>query len=324
MKWLGWAAIAVLAVLPWAIGGRYVLHVATMIAIMASLALGLNLMLQIGQLSMAYGAFMGIGAYTSALLTMRMDMPPLLTIPAGGLMCAVFAAVLGPVFLRIKGVYFVLLTFAFGQIVNLVFQEWTDVFGGTGGLHGIPKLSAFGYRLTEPAGIYGVALALAAGSFVLVRAILRSDIGAVLRSLEADEPLSRSLGASARSWRLAVFVLTAAMAGVAGGVYAHVMGFVSPAAFGFGLSVDLVVMNVIGGAASAWGPLLGALLIVPLPELLRGAKEYQLLTYGIVLIVFLLFCRDGLVGLATTLARRRAGAPAPDGAHGERARKTSA
>jgi branched-chain amino acid transport system permease protein len=306
MRWLALCAVAALAVLPWVIGGRYVLHVSTMIAIMATLALGMNLMLQIGQLSMAHSAFMGIGAYASALLTMRLGVPVLLALPLSGLLCALTAGLLGPVFLRIKGVYFVLLTFAFGQIVTLVFQEWTGLFGGNSGLHGIPKLSAFGHRLTEPAGIYGVALALALASFALVRGILRSDIGAMLRAVEADEPLSRSLGANAQAWRLAVFMLTAAMAGVAGSLYAHVLGFLSPAAFGFGLSVDLVVMNVIGGTASAWGPLLGALLVVPLPELLRGVKEYQLLTYGLVLIVFLLFFRDGLVGMATALARRRA------------------
>lgn len=304
MKRLPFILLAVVAILPWVIGGRYVLHVSTMIAIMSILALGMNLMLQIGQLSMAHGAFMGIGAYASALLSMRLGLSPALALPLSALVCAILAAVLGPVFLRIKGVHFVLLTYAFGQIVNLVFQEWTSLFGGNGGLHGIPKFSAFGYRLTDPAMIYGLALFFAVGSFLLVRAVLRSDIGALMKSLEADEPLSRSLGVDALSWRIAVFVLTAAMAGVAGSLYAHIIGFLSPAPFGFGLSVDLVVMNVIGGAASAWGPLLGAMLIVPLPELLRGAKEYQLLCYGVVLIVFLLFFRDGLVGLVQKFVAR--------------------
>lgn len=309
MKWLSFTLLAVAAILPWVIGDRYVLHVSIMIAIMAILALGMNLMLQIGQLSMAHSAFMGIGAYTSALLTMRLGVPVLLALPVSALLCALVAGLLGPVFLRIKGVYFVLLTYAFGQIVNLIFQEWTDLFGGNGGLHGIPKLSAFGQRLTDPAMVYGVALFFALASFLLVRTVLRSDVGALLRSLEADEPLSRSLGADALAWRIAVFVLTAAMAGVAGSLYAHIIGFLSPDAFGFKLSVDLVVMNVIGGTSSAWGPLLGAMLIVPLLELLRGVKEYQLLTYGGTLIVFLLFFRDGLIGMLSKLASRPA-APA--------------
>ncbi len=313
MKRLPFALLAVAAIVPWLIGDRYVLHVSIMIAIMAMLALGMNLMLQIGQLSMAHSAFMGIGAYTSALLTMRLGVPMPLALLISALLCALVAAALGPVFLRIKGVYFVLLTYAFGQIVNLAFQEWTDLFGGNGGLHGIPKMSAFGYRLTDPALVYGVALFFALASFALVRAILRSDIGALLRSLEADEPLSRSLGADALAWRIAVFVLTATMAGVAGSLYAHIIGFLSPDAFGFRLSVDLVVMNVIGGAASAWGPLLGAMLIVPLLELLRGVKEYQLLAYGGALIVFLLFFRDGLVGMLSKISVQPA-APASSGA----------
>jgi len=292
-------ATAVVALLPWAFGGKYVLHIATMIAIMAALALSMNLMLRIGQLSMAHGAFMGIGAYTSALLSLRWGAPPVVALVASGVIAGAIAAILGPVFLRIKGVYFVLLTYAFGQIVNLIFQEWTSVFGGNNGLAGIPKLSIFGVRMTNPSSYYLTALAFAAATLVVVRMIQRSDVGAILDSLNDDEPLARSLGVDALAWRIAVFGVSAAIAGMAGSLYAHYLGFLSPSAFSFGTSVDLVVMNVIGGTMSAFGPLLGALIVVPLPELLRGAKDYQMLAYGLILVVFLLFFRDGLVGLVT-------------------------
>ncbi|MBX3539982.1 MAG: branched-chain amino acid ABC transporter permease [Chelatococcus sp.] len=300
------AAIVLLAMIPWVANNRYVFHIATMIAIMAPLALSMNLMLRIGQLSMAHSAFMGIGAYASALLTMRLGLPPLASLLSGGVLAALTALVLGPVFLRIKGVYFVLLTYAFGQIVNLVFQEWTSLFGGNSGLYGIPKFSLAGYRLTAVSQYYVFALLFTVLAYWMVRTIERSDIGAILQSLNEDEMLSRSIGADALSWRIAVFTFSAAIAGISGGIYAFYIGFLSPQAFGFQLSVDLVVMNVIGGTSAALGPLLGAIVVVPLPELLREAKQYQLLIYGLCLMVFLIFIKQGLVSLIDRPRRKPA------------------
>ncbi|MDB5847566.1 MAG: branched-chain amino acid transporter permease [Rhodoferax sp.] len=297
MRGIGYLALAAAAIAPWAIGGRYVLHVATMLAIMAMLALSMNLMLRIGQLSMAHGAFMGMGAYTSALLTLRAGVGPVVALLLSACLTAAVAVLFGRIFLRVKGVYFVLLTYAFGQIVNLIFQEGTGLFGGNNGLNGIPKFSFLGVRITDPASYYLLVLAFAVATLLLVRAILNSSVGVVLSAIDEDEDLSRSLGTNALAWRTAVFGLSAGLAGVAGSLYAHHLGFLSPSAFGFGLSVDLVVMNIIGGVASPWGPLVGALIVVPLPEVLRGIKEYQLLTYGLILLGFLMFCRDGLVGL---------------------------
>lgn len=300
---LAFVLVAALALLPWALGNSYVFHVATMVAIMIPMALSLNLMLKIGQLSIAQPAFMGIGAYGCALLTMRLDVPPALAMLASALIAAVVAAVLGGVFLRIKGVYFVLLTYAFGQIVNLVFQEWTSVFGGNSGLYGIPKFSLFGLRLTEVHQYYVFGLLLTVLAYAAVRAIERSDIGAIFQSLNANEMLSRAIGSNALSWRIAAFTLSAFMAGMSGGLYAFYIGFLSPDAFGFRASVDLIVINAIGGVHSVVGPLLGAIVIVPLPELLRDAREYQLLIYGLCLIVFLIFLRRGIASLFDT--RRR-------------------
>jgi branched-chain amino acid transport system permease protein len=297
--------IAVLALVPWMVDSQYVFHIATMITIMIPMALGMNMMLKIGQLTMAMPAFMGIGAYGSALLTIHLGLPPLLAMMLGALMAAAIAAAVGPVFLRIKGVYFVLLTYAFGQIINLVFQEWTSLFGGNNGLYGIPKFSIFGMRLTSTPQYYVMGLMLATLVYVAVRAIERSDIGAIFQSLNENEMLSRSIGSNAIAWRIAAFTFSALAAGFSGGVYAFYIGFLSPDAFGFRLSVDLIVINAVGGVHSALGPLLGAILVVPLPELLRDARQYQLLIYGFCLMVFLIFIRQGLVSL---IQRRRSAA----------------
>jgi branched-chain amino acid transport system permease protein len=290
-------AVAVIACVPWLWDSRYVFHIATMAAIMIPLAASMHLMLTIGQLSLAQAAFMGIGAYTSALLTMSLGVPALLALACGGILAAIVAGLTGPIFLRIKGVYFVLLTFAFGQIVNLLLQDWVSLTGGNSGLYGIPKITLFGIRIAKVQHFYLLALAFAAIVILALRAVEKSDIGAILESLNTNEMVSRSLGASALSWRIATYVTSAFIAGVSGGLYAFYIGFLSPDPFGFRLVVDLIVMNVVGGIGTVFGPLLGAIFIVPLPELLRGAREYQLLIYAGVLIVFILFFRQGLAAL---------------------------
>ena len=295
-------AICLLACVPWLLNSRYIFHIATMVAIMIPLALSMNLMMQIGQLSIAHPAFMGIGAYGCALLTMRLGFPPMLSLLCGGIFAAVLAAIFGPIFLRIKGVYFVLLTYAFGQIVNLIFQEWTSLFGGNSGLYGIPKMAVLGFRLTAVQHYYVFALIFAAIIFVVMRAIERSDIGSIFQSLNEDEMLSRSIGSNALVWRIAAFILSAFVAGISGGIYAFYVGFLSPDPFGFRASVDMIVIIAIGGASSMLGPLLGAIFIVPLPELLREARQYQFLIYGFCLIVFLIFLKGGIVSL---IERRR-------------------
>lgn len=296
------ALLAALAVTPWFVDSRYIYHIATMIVIMIPMALTLSLMMRIGQLSIAHPAFMGIGAYAAALLTMRLGWPPLLSLISGSLIAGTIALLLGPVFLRIKGVYFVLLTYAFGEIVNLIFQEWTGLFGGNSGLYGVPKFSILGFRLTAVQHYYLFGIVFCVAIYSLMRAIERSDAGAILRALNGDEMLSRSLGANALSWRIAVFTLGALVAGFSGGIYAFYIGFLSPDPFGFRASVDLIVINAIGGTSSMLGPLLGTIFVIPLPELLRDARQYQLLVYGICLIGFLMFFRQGLVSI---VERRR-------------------
>lgn len=298
------AAVAGLALTPWFIDSRYIYHIATMITIMIPMALTLSLMMRIGQLSIAHPAFMGIGAYASALLTMRLGVPSALSLLCGGVIASAIALALGPVFLRIKGVYFVLLTYAFGEIVNLTFQEWTGLFGGNSGLYGIPKFSILGYRLTQTHQYYVLGLLFTTVVYLAMRGIERSDIGAILKSLNDDEMLSRSIGANALAWRIFVFTLGAFVAAISGGIYAFYIGFLSPDPFGFRASIDLIVINAIGGTGSVLGPLLGAIAIVPLPELLRDVRQYQLLIYGLCLIVFLMFYKDGIVSIIDRKARR--------------------
>lgn len=298
------AIVAVAVGWPFVVENRYITHIGVLMAISISTSVSLNMMLRIGQLSIAQAAFMGLGAYTSTLLVMRLGLPFLLAFPASGLLVAAFAAVIGPIFLRVKGVYFVLLTFALGEGIVLVFQEWVSLFGGNNGIHSIPKASLFGMTLVSPRSYYFLALALAAVTFLAAVGIFRSAFGAVLDSLNENESLSQSLGVNPLSYRVAVFAVAGFFTGLAGSVYAHYTGFLSPDAFTFWSLVDMLVINVIGGIGSPLGPVLGAILLVPLPELLRDVRQYQMLSYGLLLLTAVLFLPSGIVGLLRKLQRR--------------------
>jgi len=290
---------------PFVIENRYVTHIGVLIGISTTVSLSLNMMLRIGQLSAAQAAFMGLGAYTSTLLVMRLGLPFLIAFPAAGLLVAAIAAVIGPFFLRVKGVYFVLLTFALGEGIGLVFQEWVSLFGGNNGIHGIPKASLFGMAMLTPRSYYFLALALVVVTFLVALAVFRSALGAVLDSLNENEQLSQSLGVNALSYRVCIFALSGFLAGLAGSVYAHYTGFLSPEAFGFSTFIDMLAINVVGGISSPIGPVLGAILLVPLPELLRDVKQYQMLTYGLLLMAAVLFLPSGIAGGLQRLRQRQ-------------------
>jgi branched-chain amino acid transport system permease protein len=299
------AVTAALAGLPFLLRAPFLTHIGVMIALYTTLALSMNLMLRIGQISFAHGAFMGLGAYSSALFMMRLGLPFPVAFLGAALTVTLLAWLVGQVFLRIKGVYFVLLTFAFGEIIVLLFIEWVSLFGGSNGLAGVPPPSWFGHEIQSRNGFYLLALGLAMFAYASVRAIYRSELGAVITSLDENEALTRSLGIDSRQYRLMTFCFSAFLTGLAGSLYGHYLTLVTPEDYGFWVSVNLVVFNVIGGMANPIGAVLGALLLVPLPEFLRDAKQYQVLLYGIVLIISLLFMPGGLYGVIDKFRRRR-------------------
>lgn len=304
---LGLVVAVVLVAWPFVLDNRFLTHIGTTVCMFALLALSMNLMLRIGQLSLAHAALMGVGAYTSALLMMRLGLPFPVGFLMSGVAGALLALIIGPLVLRIRGVYFVLLTFAFGEIIILIFIEWVGLFGGVNGIFGVPRASLFGHVLRDRTFYYLFALALAAGGFFLLRWMYRSEIGAIMDTLHDDEDLARSLGVDAMAYRLLVFCISGAMAGFAGGFYASYFTFVTPESFSFWTAVNMIVINVLGGMASPVGVLLGAIILVPLPELLRDAVQYQVLLYGVVLIVFLKFLPDGIYGAFQKLPWRRNG-----------------
>jgi len=295
---------AALLAWPLALGeSRFALHVGVMVALYATLAMSMNLMLRIGQLSLAHGALFGIGAYVSAILTRDAGLGFVSAFVLAGLASALIALVTAPLFMRIKGVHFALLTFAFGEVVVLCFVEFVDIFGGNNGFGQIPPAQLLGHTL-DRYGSYLLATTLALVSYFSLQAMYRRELGVITASLQQDEALVTASGFEALRFRVAVFVLSAAMAGWAGSLFAHYQGYISPDSFGFWTAVNAVIINVLGGVGALLGVVVGGFLLIPLPELLRDLQQYQRFIYGIVLMALLCFMPKGLAGLWSGLIER--------------------
>lgn len=294
---LAGAALAALAAVPLVAGDAFLLHLAILIGIQGLLALSLHLMLRIGQLSLAQAGFMGIGAYASALLGRNLGWPFPAAFAAAAIIPAALAFAAGHVVLKVRGIYFVLLTFALGECITLVFTEWVWPFGGNSGLTRIPPASLAGLSLKPRPLFYAATLAVLAVATLLAHRLFSRDTGFVLGGIARNEPLLESLGIDGPAYRRLVFAVSAAIAGVAGSLYAHYVGFISPPAFNVAATVSALVMNVVGGAGILLGPILGAAILVPIPELFRGAVNYQLLLYGLTLLALMLLLPQGLLGI---------------------------
>jgi branched-chain amino acid transport system permease protein len=298
------AAGLALASLPFFWGDGFLYHVAILIGIEALLALSLHLTLRIGQLSLAQAAFMGMGAYASALLTRDAGLPFPAAFLAAIAIPALIAAALGTVILKVRGVHFALLTFMLGQAVVLIFVEMVFPFGGNNGLMRIPAIEVGGFGFQSRPAFYGLTLAVLAAAVLLVSRLVRGETGDILDGLALNEALTQSLGIDALAWRRLVFALSGGIAGAAGSLYAHYLGYISPEAFGVAATINALIMNVIGGVGLLAGPIVGAIVLVPLPEFFRSALLYQQLFYGLSLLALMLFLPRGLLGLLPS--RRRA------------------
>jgi branched-chain amino acid transport system permease protein len=263
----------------WATYSTLVLSVGTNVL----LALSIYLTLACGMLTVANAAFMGLGAYTSALLTINTGMPFLLALLLGALFPALTALIIGRPTLRLSGVYLAMATLAFGEVVRIVILNAENLTGGALGLNGIPQLT----------GWFEVALAVSGTLYILLR-LVRSRVGRAMTAICQDEIATEVMGLNVRSYKLFVFVAGAALAGLAGALNAHFTFFISPNEYGFERGVEILAMGVLGGTGSPWGAAIGGLLITLLPELLRGLGHYRPLINGVILIVIILYSPKGI------------------------------
>jgi branched-chain amino acid transport system permease protein len=242
-----------------------------------------------GQLSLAQASFMGIGAYTATLLTLKQGLPFPLAIAAGALVPALIAVPLGLPVLRLSGVFLAIATIGFGEVVRVVILN-LEVTGGALGLPGIPPQTR----------LWHIVLVLGVSLFVFWR-LRSSREGYALEAMREDEAAARALGIDVTRYKLWTFVAGAVLAGLAGGLAAHATFFIGPNEYGFERAVSILVYAIVGGTTSFWGPIGGSLLLTLLPEVLRGlgvtAGAVRLFVNGLVLLLVILFAPNGLTGL---------------------------
>jgi branched-chain amino acid transport system permease protein len=308
--------LAVAATAPAWVWNPYHLHTLIMAGIFAVLALSLNLLLgYTGQLSLGHAAFFGIGAYATGLLTVKLEWSAWIGLLAAIVLPAVAGYVIGRLALKLRGAYFVLLTISFAGCVSLVSVNWMDLTNGPLGLPGVPPLEIAlpglpALSLRTKSAFYYVVLAAVALSYLVCLALIRSRVGRALVALRENETLAASVGIDGTHYLVLAAVVSAAMAGFGGGLYAHYTRFVSPEVFLFTYTVTMVIMVVAGGKGTLAGPIVGAVLFTVLPEALRAATswQWQMLLYGILLVGVLFFMPEGIVPALRGLgpaARRR-------------------
>ncbi|MDP2626803.1 MAG: branched-chain amino acid ABC transporter permease [Candidatus Rokubacteria bacterium] len=299
-RWLG--ALLGLAVLayPWLAPSDYLLRVGNVVLVYAILALGLNFTVGwTGQVSLGHAGFWGIGAYTTAILTAKLAAwSPWGAMALGATLAGLTGVLLGLPTLRIKGHYLALATIGFGEVVQLVFNNWRPVTGGADGVSGIPVLAIGPFAFdTERREFYLLLVAVALLTVGAAR-IRDSGFGRAFMAVRDNELAADVAGVPTTSVKTLAFALGAAYAGLAGSLYAHLLRYVSPDVFGFEQSLLILSMLVIGGLGSLAGALVGALVGVALPELLRIFGVYYMAVYALLVILVIVFMPTGLVGVA--------------------------
>jgi branched-chain amino acid transport system permease protein len=280
------------------------MHILVLIGIYVVLSISLDLLVgHTGILSVAHAAFYGLGAYVSALLTVRLGCNFVMGIVAGMGVAALLSLIASLPSLRLHDDYFVIATFGFQMIVLSVFTNWISLTNGPLGISGIPRPALFGLTIRSHVAFLFFVAALASLSYLVVGLLSSSPFGRVLHAIREDEVLTASLGKNPLTYKATAFAVSAALAASAGSVYAQYITYIDPTSFSVTESILVISMVIIGGAGSHWGPVIGAAVLVTLPEALRfvglpssGAANLRQIIYGALLILMIRFRPRGLVG----------------------------
>jgi branched-chain amino acid transport system permease protein len=307
------AALALLAVLLAAPFGlkTYGIYLLSMWAVMSIAAIGLNLTLgYAGQISLAQAAFVGIGAYCAALLTTNgWSFGSAMALAA--VLCFVIGWLLGYPALRVQHHYLAFVTLAFTTLVFLVLRNEEWLTKGIYGISGIPRPSLLGWSTQGPRDFYYFCLGVLALVALATWWLVRSPWGRAFMALRENPLRASSLGVDTRRYTLMAFAIGSALGGVAGALYAPLVQFIDPTPFALGLSLNLLLMVIVGGSGYFFGPFLGALVSVLLPEWLRFSGGMYLIFYAAMVMLLMAFCPTGLLGLAERLFKRAAAGGTP-------------
>jgi branched-chain amino acid transport system permease protein len=263
----------------------YYKGIITLALINIILAVSLNLIVGFtGQLCLGHAGFMSIGAYISAVITQKAGLPFIVSIFVGAIIACIFAALIGYPTLKLTGDYFAITTLAFCEIIRIVIMN-IDAVGGARGFTGIPKETNF-----------TLAFLFMVITVIIIYNIIHSSQGRAMLSVRENEIAAESMGINAFKYKMMAFIIGAFFAGLAGGLYAHYMGYIQPASFDFNKSIDYLTFVVFGGMGSLSGSIIATIVLTFLPELLRGLGEFRMLIYPLALIILMIFRPQGLLG----------------------------
>ena len=284
----------------------YNLGLSNLIAIYAMVVLGLNLFIgYTGQISLGHAAFFAMGAYGSAVGTVSLGWSPWPVMILVALATAFVALAVGLPALKLRGHYLAMATLGFNIVIYTILIQWDTVTGGPSGFSGIPYLAIGSLVFDNEIRIHYLVWTFAMVSLLLSLNLVRSGAGRGLAALAEDEVAAAALGVDVRRAKVKVFVLSAVLASLAGSLFAHCYAFVSPDSFNIFVSVDFVIMVVVGGMGSIWGTLLGTGLITLLPEWIEALDTYKDIIHGLILVLILLFLPQGLVTGIVSAVRTR-------------------
>jgi branched-chain amino acid transport system permease protein len=290
----------------------YFMHLIILALIWVILAQGQNLIQGfVGYVSIAQAGFMGVGAYFSTLLTVHQGWPVWATLALAPLFTGLLSVLVGYPSLRVKGHYFAIVTLAYNMVIFTILLTYSSLTGGEAGISNVPRpaqFQVFGWLVNfegrSNAAYYVLVLLVAFLATGLCAAILHSRVGRVLLAIRQNENLADAIGVSTWRYKLFAFVVSAGLAGLAGALYAHYIGFLNPEPFGVDQSLNAILAVILGGSGTLTGPVIGAFAVVFLPEYLRIADSYRLVTYGFILVIATIFLPRGLVPVGRNLFLR--------------------
>ena len=279
------------------ISNQYILQVMIFVGLYMVLVLSLNLLNgYIGLLAIGHAAFYGIGAYTSAKLSLGLGLPFPVTFIMAGVVTSLFGYVLGRPTLGLSGIYLALATLGFNVIVWLVFLNWVDFTNGPLGIMDIPAPNLFGYIIETRTEYYYLCLAMVVFTLFTMHRLVTSRFGRALVAIREDELAARASGINTTKYKIQAFMISAFYAGLAGSFYAHFVKYVSPDSFTHMESFSILAMLALGGGGNLAGPVVGAAILATVPELFRFLHEYRMFVYGGVLVAVMLIRPNGLLG----------------------------
>jgi len=289
---------AVLIALPWLLP-PYPMQLMVFVGVFAILTLSLNLIVgYVGMISLGHAGFFLVGAYTSALLTVDFGVSFWLTLPVAAILTAIFGLCVGFPALKLSGHFLAVITIAFGLIMHVLSVNLEWLTNGISGISNIPRPSFFSYVLRTDAEYYYLVLAVLALVVMVFYQLIESGVGRALKAVREDETGAACMGINVNRVKVVSFVVSAAIAGIAGVLYAHYVRYLNPDSFTIDISIRVFIMMIIGGIGSISGSLIGAFAVYTLPEALRFLNEYYYLVFGALVVAMMLFLPGGLVSVS--------------------------